>query len=166
MSLQQIKVAIASHGRIKPTKLVLERLLQKLREVIQVNDIKWQIGNEDENTATVAVVFEAGEKIPAEIPRLYEFIAEQAGVSAKQMRELRLKGHRLVFARDILTFIIVHRYGFSTWQTAKIIGAKSHASTILSCRKFNTEDLNPQLYKSNAWIEIYQNAKSRYYEKN
>ena len=154
-------MAAALHGRAGPAKLALKQFLGKLRAIVRVNNIKCLVANEGDK-ATVTVIFEVGEKIPVGLPELYDFIAEKTGTSVKQMRQSRLKNRPLAFARQILTFIIVHRYGLATWQAAKIIGAKSHASILYSCRKFDSEGLEPQLYKSKYLEEIYRDAKKRY----
>ena len=161
MAIQQIKVAAALHGGTGPAKLALKQFIGKLRTIVRVNNIRCLVANEGDK-ATVTVIFEVGEKVPAELPGLYDFLAEKTGTSVKQMRQSRLKNRSIVFARDILAFIIVHRYGFTTWEAAKITGAKSHASIIYSCRKFDSEGMDPQLYKSKYWKEIYRDAKKRY----
>ena len=90
MAIQQIKVAAALHGGTGPAKLALKQFIGKLRTIVRVNNIRCLVANEGDK-ATVTVIFEVGEKVPAELPGLYDFLAEKTGTSVKQMRQSRLK---------------------------------------------------------------------------
>ena len=102
------------------------------------------------------------EKITSDIETLYEIIENDIGVTADEIRNFKKKLRPVVFARDLICFVIRLRFKLSTLKIVAILGAKAPATAMLAFRKFNTSRINKQLYEQPDLLKIYEDAKRRY----
>lgn len=101
-------------------------------------------------------------KATAEVETLIDIIEVDLGITKGDIRNWACKKPNCVFARDVISFVIRARYELSTTEIAAMTGAKSHASVVISCRKFRTEGINRKFYSQRNLTSIYEGMKRRY----
>ncbi len=102
------------------------------------------------------------QKISRDMNILYDIIENDTGVTSEEIENYDYKPKLIVFARDVMCFILRMRFDLSTPKIALIIGAKSHASVLFCIKKFDAIDLQAELYKQSDLLKIYKDAKARY----
>lgn len=102
------------------------------------------------------------EKITSDIETFYEIIENDIGITADEIGDYAKKSRPVVFARDLIYFVTWLRFKLSALKIATIMGVKSHASPLLAFRKFDTTQINEQLYEQPDLLKIYKDAKKRY----
>lgn len=102
------------------------------------------------------------EKVLSDMEVFYDIIEDDTGVTTEQIADWRKSLESVVFARDVLCFVLRLRFKLSAPKIAALLGAASHASALLSFKKFDFNRINEGLYQQSDLLKIYEDARRRY----
>ncbi len=133
MTNQYITVGAVVEGECQ----LLEFFVEELKQNHKIHSTEYGSKN-----GTSWVKCRIDNRIYMEFRKLINLVAADLNVNEAELYNfLRHKTRRLVFARDLMAFILRTRYDLSFCRIARLMKAKSHASALLSCRKFDSSKL-------------------------
>lgn len=125
-----------------------------LKQFLRVLELHYPVSYEYTGAGLEAVI---PDELEVGITSLFNLVQHDCGLTIEQIRDCRHKTYDVVAARDVLLFLLNKYYKLTTTSCARLVGAKSHASTIQAIRKFGSPPYGKSLQS------VYKNAKRSYF---
>ncbi len=143
MSDIEPKIQVVTIGAtINGPPQLLEFIIRDLGKLYIIHDIEY---NSSENGVSwVRCKIKASMYVT--LQNLIEIVAADLGINRDNLLNWHHYPRKIVFARDVIAFILRTKYELSYPAIADLLEAKHHASILMACRKFDP-DLKNTIHK-------------------
>lgn len=155
-----INMAIAMTGQLDYCDGKLTELIGYLLRDYCIVKTERTVRDTAGNAGTVVYVLKVQNSTDKLASYVLDMVVNNTGVTIAEMRNYKIKLHKIVVARDIASFILRYRYNMCFEKIASILGAKCHATIVRACQKFDCSNVE-RLHFMEGEI-LFLNAKRRY----
>ncbi len=120
---------------VKGKHQILEHIIEKLGKVFLLSDITYS--SRDDLSLVKCKTRNGTYNHIIDIQELTDIITTDLHIGRADIRDRRHKLRKVVFARDILAFMLRSKHKLSYPEIASLLGLKHHSTVLWACRKFD-----------------------------